>query len=477
MHTHLYFAVASLIAPSTVSSAQQHLAWIGDFRILERQFAAVIDAGGQVDFMTQRVYADLQLVFGRYEEAEQLHRDALKPLAGDRDRFRVQSCRNAAWQALFLQRNSAALACFRRIVEGERVEINQQIEAWLGLTLVMFQLGQLGAAWECAERTEELAQEHGLSRWQILAVVLQRDLATQLRLRGSDALTDHVFWRSLVTEVRLPPEGWSVKLLNPTEAGVLGRHVVFLQQLSMLAEGGQYSSEVLTEYVNWAGGLLGAAEYVRFVRLDVALAALAGGVPDLARHMFEAFGEPGAALPRGGHWLLDYLFCLAEVQRRLGRRNEGDINYRRYCLHAMRRTREQVSVIHTLLPMPVQREQTVVTDDVSARLVGKYRRAYTYLVEHLDQPDLSVKEVATYIGVTERALQLVMRNRLGISPTQLIRRLRMERIYNELISEGAPKNVLAIAAKWGVRHRSTLANAYRREFNESPSETIMRSAA
>ncbi|NIF99764.1 hypothetical protein F3J18_31625, partial [Burkholderia sp. Ax-1720] len=41
-------------------------------------------------------------------------------------------------------------------------------------------------------------------------------------------------------------------------------------------------------------------------------------------------------------------------------------------------------------------------DDVSARLPAKYRRAYRYVLDNLDRADLSVREIATQIGVTER---------------------------------------------------------------------------
>ncbi|VFR53693.1 Transcriptional regulator, AraC family [plant metagenome] len=475
MHTHLYFAVAALTASPALSPSQVRLAWQGEFHALERQLAARMDADVPAGPDTQRAYADMQWLFGRYEEAEQLHRDALKALADERDYFRVLSCRNAAWQALFLQRNGAALACFRRVVEDERAQPALQREAWLGLALVMFQLGQLEAAWDCAERVEAMAGEAAEGVWPALAAVLQQELLAQVRWRGAEGLVDHVFWRHLVTELRLPAD-LEPSLSSPVDGGALARHGAFQQHLRTLAEGGQHGLAALHDTVQWAAGL-GMPEYARFLRLDLAVAALAGGAPDVARQALESFGEPGVSMPRGGHWLLDYLFCQAELPRRQGRRTEADAHYRRYCLLAMKRTREQAMTMNTLVPLPARREQVAAADDISARLVGKYRRAYAYLVEHLDQPDLSVKEVAAHIGVTERALQLAMRSSIGISPTQLIRRLRMERIHSELLSEGSSKNVLAIAAKWGVRHRSTLANAYRREFNESPTDTIMRSAA
>ena len=61
----------------------------------------------------------------------------------------------------------------------------------------------------------------------------------------------------------------------------------------------------------------------------------------------------------------------------------------------------------------------------------RYRRAYQYILEHLENRDLSVREVATHVDVTERALQMAFRTHLGMTPAELIRRRRIERIRKE----------------------------------------------
>jgi len=108
-------------------------------------------------------------------------------------------------------------------------------------------------------------------------------------------------------------------------------------------------------------------------------------------------------------------------------------------------------------------------------LPAKYRRAYRYMQENLDRADLSVRELAIEIGVTERALQTAFKNFLGLSPTELIRRQRMERIRAELEDPfTSERNILGAANKWGVQNRSTLVSSYRKQFNEAPSETLER---
>jgi transcriptional regulator GlxA family with amidase domain len=98
------------------------------------------------------------------------------------------------------------------------------------------------------------------------------------------------------------------------------------------------------------------------------------------------------------------------------------------------------------------------------------------VLDNLDRRDLSVREVAAEIGVTERALQSAFKNFLGLSPTELIRRQRMERIRAELTdrSYSSDRGVLGAASKWGVQNRSTLVNGYRKQFHEAPSETLER---
>ena len=77
--------------------------------------------------------------------------------------------------------------------------------------------------------------------------------------------------------------------------------------------------------------------------------------------------------------------------------------------------------------------------------------------------------------MTERALQTAFKNFLGLSPTELIRRQRMERIRAELEDPfTSERNILGAANKWGVQNRSTLVSSYRKQFNEAPSETLER---
>jgi transcriptional regulator GlxA family with amidase domain len=106
------------------------------------------------------------------------------------------------------------------------------------------------------------------------------------------------------------------------------------------------------------------------------------------------------------------------------------------------------------------------------RLPLRYRRAYQYMMEHLSDENLSVRQVAAHIGVTERALQLAFRAHLGVTPAELIRTRRVENIHHELQGQAGDAGVLEVASRWGVKNRSTLVHNYRTRFDETPTQTL-----
>ena len=109
------------------------------------------------------------------------------------------------------------------------------------------------------------------------------------------------------------------------------------------------------------------------------------------------------------------------------------------------------------------------------RLPARYRRAYRYLLEHLDRSELTVREIADEIDVTERALQCVFKRHLGMTPGEVLQRCRVERIRADLLREDAVGGtVIETAARWGIRNRATLVSSYRKFFRETPSETLAR---
>lgn len=477
MHTHLYFAVVSLAVTRSLPPEEIRLAMQGELREVERRLEQKMETAprGEVRYADWQAYADIQLLYGRHEEAEQCYREALKLIYHDRRRLRIASCRNIAWQSLFLQRTGPALACFRRVVHDPEAGVTLRFEALVGKTLVLFQSCQLNAALECLSRLAKMALEHSEPLWSDLVSVLRSDIALRIRLRSEDALAAHIFWRSVINEFKptgifAPPRQLAARDDNRLLAG----HNAFLGGLYRIAQGSANECELIGRYIK-RNADIGFNDIACTLKLEVAIAALCGEIHCISETMLKSMGRVEFHTGQATHWQLEFLFCSAMVLQRQGRWRDYETAYRRYALMSVKRARADTAIANGANAGQSPAKTLKPGDDVSSRLTGKYRRAYVYLVDNLNRADLSVNDVAAQIDVSVRALQLTFRKCLGVSPKQLIHRLRMEGIYQDLLTAGATTNVVVVAGRWGVLHRSALSKRYRRMFNESPSETRRRS--
>lgn len=481
MFSTMYFA--AICALSSDSTRQATLDHILNGRIAEA-LAASASACDERPGSTPssaadwQLYADLQLVLGRHDEAEDTYRRAHKCLCVSRDTIRIASCRNAGWQAFFQNRFSTALACFNRLINDVAATSVQRLAALIGAVLALHHLGCLDVV-AFLTRLTVVAREEADPRWSLLVAALQRDILVQHRIRASSELEDHIYWRSAFVDF-LPRDSndfdMSIADLLRLQLPLMAERLNYLDHLHSFADGKPASFGHAEAHMSWSL-CAGLGDYHRTLCLDLALAALAGNLPLVAESMLSQCRD--ASLPGRQHerWYLDYLYCLAKVRRAQGRIHEAAQHYGRYALISMRHVRADGVALSSVATTPFVQASTSASrsDDVSACLPGKYRRAYRYLMDNLDQRDLSVREIAAHIGVTERALQIAFKTHLGLSPRELIRRQRMERIRDELLDDDAPPaSVLGVANKWGVRHRSTLLSGYRKLFNEAPSDTLAR---
>jgi AraC-like DNA-binding protein len=479
MLSTLYFAIASALSSADTSSTFCTKMFAGQFLDAANLAAHRADTerpAGAPDVEALQAYADVQLVLGRHEDAEETYRRVQKALTGERVAIRAALSRNAAWQALFRNRFGTALMCFKRIADDDEASPTQRLESLVGATLLLFHLGRLDGARTRLDMMSELAVAAPDKRWRRLVDALRRDLLAQYHLRACEPIADHIYWHSghpVVLEPAANEVGGGMSMLSDEQTpmiAVLAQRADYLQQLQSLARGSEAVLERIEVYLRWSVGA-GLHDYHRALRLEVALAALAGNATRIAETMLRMFNDTSMPGNQHARWYLEYLYCQSKVRQQQGRLQDYSQLYGRYALLSIKHVREDGS----LLSSASAERAEPVADDISARLPGKYRRAYRYLTECLDRPDLSVREVATHIGVTERALQLAFKTHLGITPSELIRRQRMEHIRDELMADDtlAP-SVLQIANRWGVQHRSTLLNGYRKMFNETPSETLAR---
>lgn len=477
MFSTIYFAAASALAfddtPADVAAKLLNGQFIEASHCAAQH--ADTDAHPQPGYAQLQVYADLELVLGRHEEAEETYRRAQKAIRQQRDGLRVASCRNTGWQAFFRNQFNVALSCFKRIGEEPTATPRQRLDSLVGATLVSFHLGLVQAACHRLGELAALADAHADRRWLALVDALRRDLFAQHKLHCSERLADHIYWRSVIAEFEPDAAAAHAGRESGDALPLLAGRLQHVRDLVALADGQSSARERLNDHVSWSRKA-GLADYHRSVCLEITLAAIAGEAPAFAQTMLDASGAANSQGSQHARWYLDYLYCRAKIMQQQLRTHEFAQFYGRYALASIQHVRaDNLAMPAAATDRAAAARTAPRSDDVSARLPAKYRRAYRYLMDNLDQKDLSVREVASHVGVTERAMQAAFKNHLGLSPSELIRRQRMERIRDDLLDDGAPATrVLDVANRWGVRHRSTLINGYRRVFHEAPSETMGR---
>lgn len=100
------------------------------------------------------------------------------------------------------------------------------------------------------------------------------------------------------------------------------------------------------------------------------------------------------------------------------------------------------------------------------------RRAMLYIEEHAAQ-DVSLTELAEAVYVTPRALQYMFRKHRDCTPTEYLRRIRLDHAHRELLAaDRATTSVSDVARRWGFLHAGRFAVYYRECYGQSPHVTL-----
>jgi AraC-like DNA-binding protein len=418
---------------------------------------------------------DLMLAQDRAEEAEETYRQAVKASShAPRGQLRVVSCRGTGFLSLYQHRFGTAASCFARIAEDSAATPGQKVEALCALALAQHGMGHRDRAMHTLDNAAERAAEAGVPELAMLVSLTRVELLTQHEIRAHDDLRDHVFWQ-------LPVAASAPAQVQPLAAiesclEAHGQHELVAQRLRHLRDlilstcGDVKAQARLQSHLTWLRRA-DMAVVERQARIDTALVAVATRDAEFARALLEPLCARGAKNP-AQRWGMELSYCLAKVCAMDGRVDEAMRHYQRYASESMQCVRSE-------MPAEPRRGQATAAaatkDAVEASLPAKYRRAYRYLLDHLDCAELSVHEIAEHMGVSERAVQLAFKHHLGMTPVEVIQRCRVERIRADLLREDGPEgNVIETAARWGIRNRSTLAASYRKYFRETPVETLAR---
>lgn len=482
MFSTIYFALCSGLAQRATLPAYSAAMLDG---VAERAYCTVDDVLdssarklGDTDIARLVAAADASLLLGYDEDAEDMYRRAQKFTVNDNDRLRIMSCRNTGWQLMMRDRYATTAKCFARIVHDEAASKVERIEALIGFALVQHQLGRQRDADNALLEAATLADAQAEPGWRLVIGLLAREFDVQLRIRTSTSLNDHAFWSSahLAQAQGGGDRADIMRQLNSTSAllspmpALIAQRDDYLARLAALANGDQMASAPLLELAYQGHNFRSGAQGF-LTKIDIALAAFAGGLDDVADTVLGKLSRVETELGMR-RCNFDYLYCVSRIAARQGNTVQALKLYASYTAEALRCLRSEAPESGTINP---QAGRALAVDDMSARLPAKYRRAYRYIVENLERTDLSTREVAAQIGVTERSLQMTFKRCIGIAPGGLIRKLRLEGIRGELLNEERVNaSIVDTASRWGVTSRSVLAKGYRRQFNESPSETIQR---
>ena len=88
---------------------------------------------------------------------------------------------------------------------------------------------------------------------------------------------------------------------------------------------------------------------------------------------------------------------------------------------------------------------------------------------------LRIPELCTELGVTNRVLEYLFKEEIGMTPKQYSNLLRLHAARQELVQRNAENlTIKQIAQCYGISHLGRFSAAYLRQFGELPSETLRR---
>lgn len=135
---------------------------------------------------------------------------------------------------------------------------------------------------------------------------------------------------------------------------------------------------------------------------------------------------------------------------------------------------EDILLSAVLLGMPHTGTGDLLTDDVHVPR-GLPDRARKWLEDHYEEP-VTVTDLAAAIGISVRHLQHVFGAHFGVTPTAMLRDIRLRQAHRALRDPAATvyPSIAAVAYRCGFSHLGRFSIAYRERFGESPSQTLRR---
>jgi AraC-like DNA-binding protein len=406
------------------------------------------------------------LVVGLAEAASEVFHQQLKAYDQvSRGMVRWHSALDQAWLFHHLNKASRAVECWNIVARDPEAPLALRVEGLCGAALSLQALGQHAHALVAANHACSLCDEADAASLRHCAMAVQVEVQARQRLLDCDDLCDHAFAQRTIDAPRQPASRESLAadaarlMSQPGLAPLLATRLAFLRG-GLLGDQPAARLESIAAFIRWVRER-GLAGMDTSARIEACLSLLSGQALAAARELIQPLAGSEREIDANPH-AMDIQYCLSKIHFGDGRFTDSMRQYKRHVAQAMR-------VVHgtvmNRIEAPVAGLAAPSQDTTGLRLPPRYRAAYRYIIEHLHDNELSVREVAGRLGVTERALQLAFRNHLGVTPAELIRSERMKRIEGELnqaSDSGGRLRVLDVANRWGISNRSTLANAFKR---------------
>lgn len=187
---------------------------------------------------------------------------------------------------------------------------------------------------------------------------------------------------------------------------------------------------------------------------------IAGGAYSLAKLALNGLLENDARL-RSHVSATSLLNCKSALLAVQGRFSEALEVLQLYVVEYERNLRRD---LRTLPRLPLSSGHSCASDHgISSQLPPRYRRLIPFLMERMSDPHLSVREMAAFLNVSERALQLTCRDRLGMTPMALLRQMRTQGLHHDL-QQAMPGDAVAVTARRsGLGERERLVKSLRLE--------------
>jgi AraC-like DNA-binding protein len=408
------------------------------------------------------------------EDAEELFQRLTKVYESiSRSSVRWLASLDQAVLSLHLNKLGRAAESYNVVADDEAAPPALRAEAMAGLAVAMHRLGNHRRALRMLREAGRLFDEHGLAAAATMVRAIICELALRRRLETSEALADRGLGHVEDREDEAGPASLGNELAACIQ--VLAPHALaghWLESLRIVLDDGLTAPAGLTALqreLRWhaENGFSGAEASLR---IDAALSFLAHEDMRGATVMLGTLAANEQSAQRHVH-ALELKYCASKLHALGGRPGEALRTYKEYARELIHRTMRD----RTQIPTSRFMEKIELRDQKDAamyRLPLRYRRAYAFIVEHLDDRKLSVRQVAAHVDVTERALQMAFRTHLGVTPAEMIRRHRMEHIRQDLCNSGGRASVQKTAERWGMTNRSTLAHNYRECFAETPTATL-----